>query len=65
MVVIIVDNPTPPPGATILDTTFANGVAIDPNASRGGDLREVHFGICSGICRPVEGCINGLPPTQL
>jgi hypothetical protein len=57
-VVITVDNPTPPPGATIIDTTFADGVAIDPNASRGGDPRELHFAICSGIRRPFEGCIT-------
>ena len=57
-VVITVDNPTPPPGATIIDTTFADGVAIDPNASSGGDTRELHFAICSGIRRPFEGCIT-------
>lgn len=57
-VVITVDNPAPPPGATIIDTTFANGVAIDPNASRGGDPLELHFAICSGIRRPFEGCIT-------
>src|SRR3954467_8050489 len=54
-VVITVDNPTPPPGAIIIDRTFANGVAIDPNASRGGDPRELHFAICSGVRRPFEG----------
>jgi hypothetical protein len=57
-VVITVDNPPPPPGATIIDTTFADGVAIDPNASRGGDPRELHFAICSGIRQPFEGCIT-------
>lgn len=57
-VVITVDNPTPSPGAIIIDTTFANGVAIDPNASRSGDPRELHFAICSGIRRPFEGCVT-------
>jgi hypothetical protein len=57
-VVITVDNPTPPPGAVIIDTTFANGVAIDPNASKSGDRRELHFAICSGIRRPFEGCVT-------
>src|SRR5919106_3649527 len=57
-VVITVDNPTPPPGATIIDTTFADGVAIDPNASRSGDPLELHFAICSGIRQPFEGCIT-------
>lgn len=57
-VVIIVDNPTPPPGATIIDTTFANGVAIDPNASKSGDPLELHFAICSGIRQPFEGCVS-------
>src|SRR3954469_10003662 len=45
-VVITVDNPTPPPGATIIDTTFADGVAIDPNGGSGGDPRELDFAIC-------------------
>jgi len=58
VVVITVDNPTPPPGATLIDTTFANGVAIDPNASKSGDPLELHFAICSGIRRPFEGCIT-------
>ena len=57
-VVITVDNPTPPPGAIIIDTTFADGVAIDPNASSSGDPRELHFAICSGIRRPFEGCVT-------
>lgn len=57
-VVITVDNPTPPPGATIVDTTFANGVVIDPNASRSGDPLELHFAICSGIRQPFEGCVT-------
>jgi hypothetical protein len=57
-VVITVDNPTPPQGASIIDTTFANGVAIDPNASGGGDPRELHFAICSGIRQPFEGCVT-------
>lgn len=57
-VVITVDNPTPPPGATIIDRTFANGVVIDPNASRSGDPVELHFAICSGIRRPFEGCVT-------
>jgi hypothetical protein len=57
-VVITVDNPTPPPGATIIDTTFANGVAIDPNASKSGDPLELHFAICSGIRQPFEGCVT-------
>ena len=52
------DNPTPPPGAIIIDTTFADGVAIDPNASSSGDPRELHFAICSGIRRPFEGCVT-------
>jgi hypothetical protein len=58
VVVITVDNPAPPPGATIIDTTFANGVAVDPNASKSGDPLELHFAICSGIRRPFEGCIT-------
>ena len=58
VVVITVDNPTPPAGATIIDTTFANGVAIDPNARRSGDPVELHFAICSGIRRPFEGCVT-------
>jgi hypothetical protein len=57
-VVITVDNPTPPPGAAIVDTTFANGVAIDPNASKSGDPLELHFAICSGIRQPFEGCVT-------
>jgi hypothetical protein len=57
-VVITIDNPTPPPDATIIDTTFANGVAIDPNASKGGDPLELHFAICSGIRQPFEGCVT-------
>jgi len=57
-VVITVDNPTPPPGATIIDTTFANGVAIDPNASKSGETLELHFAICSGIRQPFEGCVT-------
>jgi hypothetical protein len=57
-VVITVDNPTPSPGALISDTTFANGVAIDPNATRGGDPVELHFAICSGIRQPFEGCVT-------
>jgi hypothetical protein len=57
-VVITVDNPTPPAGAIIIDTTFADGVAIDPNASKGGDPLELHFAICSGVRRPFEGCVT-------
>jgi hypothetical protein len=57
-VVITVDNPMPPPGAIIIDTTFANRVAIDPNASKSGDPLELHFAICSGIRQPFEGCVT-------
>lgn len=57
-VVITIDNPTPPSGAAIIDTAFANGVAIDPNASRSGDPLELHFAVCSGIRQPFEGCIT-------
>jgi hypothetical protein len=57
-VVILVDNPTPPAGATVIDRTFADGVVIDPNASKSGDPRELHFAICSGVRRPFEGCVT-------
>jgi hypothetical protein len=56
--VITVDNPTPPPGATIIDTTFANDVVIDPNARKSGDHLELHFAVCSGIRQPFEGCVT-------
>jgi hypothetical protein len=57
-VVIVVDNPTPPAGAIIVDRTFADGVVIDPNGSKGGDPLELHFAICSGVRRPFEGCVT-------
>jgi hypothetical protein len=56
--VITVDTPTPPPGAIIRITTFANGVVIDPNAIRSGDPLELQFAICSGIRQPFQGCLT-------
>ncbi|MEU0603849.1 hypothetical protein ABZ484_37340 [Streptomyces sp. NPDC006393] len=51
-------DPAVPAGETIGNRVYADGVPVDPIASRSGSPEVLYFSICSGIRRPFEGCLT-------
>jgi hypothetical protein len=57
-VTLTIQNPTVPDGEGINNHVYANGVAVDPIASKSGNPLTLFISICSGIRQPFEGCIT-------
>lgn len=55
-VTLTIQNPTVPEGETIVNTVYANGVAVEPIASKSGNPLTLFISICSGIRQPFQGC---------
>ena len=56
-VALTFENPTTP-GEALVNTAYANGVAVDPIGNTIGNPKTLFISICSGIRQPNEGCIT-------
>lgn len=57
-VALTIQNPAVPAGEAVDNTVYANGVAVDPIASKSGNPLTLFFSICSGIRQPFQGCVT-------
>jgi hypothetical protein len=54
-VALTFENPTTP-GEALVNTVYANGVAVNPIANTIGNPKTLFISICSGIHQPNQGC---------